>query len=267
MNAGPTARWPWLVCAALLIGSAASAARANYLHWLPCRGSMLAETPLAGLGSNPELSRACLQRMDAGPAFFFPPVPSVANPEALSWSAAAIGLSGFAWLVLMVGLNRSAGSRLLNSLPAGAPLLMAAWTLHPLSEPDASRGWVQFLWVSGELGTAAVLIAILSRHVEIQQRHGLGLIVVAWGATAFGGCHVISDYIVMAGFSHANWDYPPGTGYFTAAALAVAGIGSSLATFEIELRAVAHRIRHRVRPPGELRSTTVDPPQKCSLGV
>jgi hypothetical protein len=37
-------RWPWLVTSALMLASAAAAARSTYLYWLPCRGTMLAGT-------------------------------------------------------------------------------------------------------------------------------------------------------------------------------------------------------------------------------
>ncbi len=48
--------------------------------------------------------------------------------------------------------------------------------------------------------------------------------VALWGTTAFGGYHGMLEYMIMIGFSDANWDSPPGTGYLTVAAIIICAI-------------------------------------------
>ena len=66
-------RWPWLTAATLLLGSAAATAASTYLHWLPCRGSMLSGSIFRGYAYGPAFSHACLRRMDGGLPFPYPP--------------------------------------------------------------------------------------------------------------------------------------------------------------------------------------------------
>ena len=55
-------------------------------------------------------------------------------------------------------------------------------------------------------------------------RRVLRLVVVLWGATAFGAIPTIAEYVVMINFSEANWDSPPGTGYLTVATITISAI-------------------------------------------
>lgn len=41
-------RWPWWVSSAVLLAAAAAAGWSTYLHWLPCRASMLSGSELRG---------------------------------------------------------------------------------------------------------------------------------------------------------------------------------------------------------------------------
>jgi hypothetical protein len=48
-----------------MLASAAPAASSTYLHWLPCRGSMLRRSMIYGDDYvGPDFSDACLRRMD-----------------------------------------------------------------------------------------------------------------------------------------------------------------------------------------------------------
>ena len=61
-------RWPWLLTAGLMLAAAAAAGWSTYLHWLPCRGSMLRGSIIQGddyVGG--EFSDLCLRRMDGDP--------------------------------------------------------------------------------------------------------------------------------------------------------------------------------------------------------
>jgi hypothetical protein len=81
-------RRPWLVTAGLMLASAAAAAWSTYLHWLPCRGSMLRGSVIyeyAYVG--PKFSAACERRMSADQ-----------GPWESELNVLAMGLAGVAWL-------------------------------------------------------------------------------------------------------------------------------------------------------------------------
>ena len=63
-------RWPWLLTAALLLAAAVAAALSTYLHWLPCRGSMLRDSIIHGYAHvGPKFSHECWRRMETGISF------------------------------------------------------------------------------------------------------------------------------------------------------------------------------------------------------
>jgi len=51
---------------------------------------------------------------------------------------------------------------------------------------------------------------------------------VVLAATSTGLFHQIAEYIVAIAFSDANWDAPPGSGYFTVVMCLLAAIATTL---------------------------------------
>ncbi len=100
-------RWPWSTTAVLMLAAAGAAAWAVHLHWLPCRGSLLSSSAIRGYRYGPDLTDACLWRMDGGLPFPYPPEPAEQTPWASELGVAAMALAGLAWLVLVLGLRWS----------------------------------------------------------------------------------------------------------------------------------------------------------------
>ena len=225
-------RWPWLVSALLMLASAAAAIWSTYLHWLPCRGSMLNGSLLRGYTYEADFTAACLRRMDAGLPF-----PSTFDtddqaPWASELGVAATVLAALAWLTLVFGLRWSLRTKAVAALPSLAAFVVAVVCGVALagvvSSPD------EFLLVRLRLaidGSALLaLIMILAWQPEVRGRGLLRLLLVLWGTTAFGIVHAIVQWDAMVTFSDANWDVPPGTGYLTGTTLTISGLLTVLMT-------------------------------------
>lgn len=220
-------RWPWQAAGAVLLTAAAAAGAAVYLHWIPCRGSMFNGTVFEPRASG-DLPDACLTRMDTGIPFPSPPEVAEQAPWALELGALAMGLAIAAWIVLVLGLRLRRQTRLAGLLAAVAPSVLAVMAgsaaLDRQRDPDAyTSEWIS---LAVEVMAVVVLIAFWLRHDDL--RHGLfpGMVLVLWGATAFGAVHGIADYVAMTMFNQNNWDTPPGTGWITVGVLVISGCGS-----------------------------------------
>ena len=221
MTATPSSRrWPWLISAVFLLVAGGSAGVATYLFWLPCRGSML-DGSILSLGGGIEFSDACLERMDSGTPFPYPGAFGKGVTASAMFAAAAIALTALAWLPVAFGLGWRARSQLVALLPVGATLLLAVRS-YPRAHGIVGSAGNTPLWLAVEvLGLAAVLL-IFRWEVGAGSALLIRLLVLSWGATAFGPVHQTGDYILMIATSSANWDVPPGTGYFTSTLLALA---------------------------------------------
>jgi hypothetical protein len=224
----------WLRTVALMLLSAVAAGWSTYLHWLPCRGTMLEGTiihPRVGDGrSYEEFEKldpavkatllACDRRMDGDQ-----------GPWESELNVVALALLGVAWLALVLGLRWQLRTKEVAALPGLATLALAGL----VAIGDAASGGDAFIpmivvW-SIELSAAAGLVAILVWQPEVHGRHMRRLLVVLWGTTAFGFIHVMAEYTIMSNFSDRNWDAPPGTGYLTVAVIAVSAILTAIMTF------------------------------------
>lgn len=217
-------RWPWLLAAALMVVAAAAVAGAVYLHWLPCRGTMLSGSLLRGYAYGPDFAEACLRRMDTGLPFPYPPEPAEVTPWATELGVGATGLLGLAWLALILSQRWSVRTRTVAALPGLACLVLAVVGAASRdlgrSLDDYAPGWLLNL----ELWAVIALVAVWLWEPQVRGRIFVRLVVVAYGTTAVGIGHGIGEYILMSSFSDANWDVPPGTGYTTAGAIAVSAV-------------------------------------------
>ena len=214
-----TQRWPWRAAGTLLLVAAAATAASTYLHWLPCRGSMLNRSIFRGYAYGSGFSDACLRRMDAGLPFPYPPEPAEQAPWAAELGVAAVAAAALAWLVLLVGRRWSLRA-VVVALPGLALAIVAL--LAGLAARDATRGpdaelsiW---LWLILDVSGLIALVAVGDQH-DVRR-----LALVLWGITAFGFVQFFGAYLVMGTISDADWDLPPGTGYPTAAVLLVSGV-------------------------------------------
>lgn len=208
----------------LLFGAAASLAALTWVHWLPCAGSMLTMTPF---DSEPpgEFGAACLARMDAGSGFpfFGDAALRTGLTDALRLTTMALLAAGL--LVFIAGQAWGPRLRALASLPAFGTLLLM---LQP-AVPDSELFVRLFAGVSIgiEVSAAVALVAIIAT-VEAPRRYFVGCALLFVAATSAGFVHLLSDWANMAAFNDADWDTPPGTGYLTAAAAAIAAVLGAL---------------------------------------
>jgi hypothetical protein len=213
-----------LLTAALMLAAAAAAGSSTYLHWLPCRGSMLLGSIIQGdefVGG--KFSDLCLRRMDGDQ-----------GPWETELQVVAMVLLGVAWLALVLGLRWQLRTKIV-----AAVLGLAALALRPSSIP-------LMLLLNSELAAVVALVVILAWQPEVRGRGVLRLVVVLWGATAFGAIHMIVEYVVMINFSEADWDSPPGTGYLTVATITISAILTVIMTLRTPKRGVD--AEHQVDP-------------------
>jgi hypothetical protein len=223
-------RWPWLLTAMLLLASAAASIWSTYLHWLPCRGSMLNGSILSG--PTADFTAACLRRMDAGLPF-----PSTFDtddqaPWASELGVAATVLAALTWLTLVFGLRWSLRAQAVAALPSLAGFVVAVVCGLALAGVTSSPDEFFLVRLRLAIDGAALLalIMILAWQPDVRGRGLLRLLLVLWGTTAFGMVHATFEFSAMMIFSDANWDVPPGTGYLTGATLAISGLLTVLMT-------------------------------------
>lgn len=219
-------RWPWCVTAGLMLAAATATAWSIYLHWLPCRGALLSGSALRGYAYGPDFSDACLHRMDTGLPFPYPPEPAEQTAWASELAVVAMVLVAVAWLVVVLAMRWPLRSTAVAALPSVPTLIVAAVAVVAIGTPDRSEAdFVSlWLWLSIDVATVAALAALWRWQPELRGGLFRRLVVVLWGTTAFSFVHVVSEYTFMLGFSDANWDMPPLTGYLTAATIAVTAV-------------------------------------------
>jgi len=189
-----------------MLAAAAAAGWSTYLHWLPCRGSMLLGSIIQGDDSvGGKFSDMCLRRMDGDQ-----------GPWEAELQVVAMVLLGVAWLALVLGL-RWQGLAMLALRPSSIPMM---------------------LLLNSELAAVVALVVISAWQPEVRGRGVLRLVVVLWGTTAFGAIHMIVEHVVMINFSDANWDSPPGTGYLTVATITISAILTVIMTLRTPERGV-----------------------------
>jgi hypothetical protein len=196
-----------------MLASAGAAAWSTYLHWLPCRGSMLRGSIIYDYAYvGPKFSQACEQRMSGDQ-----------GPLESALYVLAIALTGVAWLTFVLGMRWKLRTKRVAAIPGLATLAVAG----AMAIGDAVFGQdgeiLMLLLVSIDLSAVVALIAILAWQPDVRRRV-LRLMVVLWGTTAFGVIHVMAEYAIMIRFSDANWDTPPGTGYLTVAVITISAI-------------------------------------------
>jgi hypothetical protein len=221
-----------------MLASAVATAWSTYLYWLPCRGSMLEGTLIKPIrddgGSYEDFQKldpavkakmfACEARMDGDVAGLAPWTDEL-------WVVAMV-LLGVAWLALVLRLRWQLRTRALAALP-GLVTLAAALAATGRDRENLPPMWLLF---SIELAAVVALVAISAWQQETHGRHIRRLAVVLWGTTAFGAIHTIAEYVAMIIFSERDWDTPPGTGYLTAAVIAVSAILTVIMTLRVPQR-------------------------------
>lgn len=239
-------RLPWVLTSVLLLASAGAAAWSTYLHWAPCRGSLLDYSIVRGYqqGPGPGFSDECLRWMDSGSLPFPYPLELATTWEhaeaSAPWAVAAMVLAGVAWLVLALGSRWSARTTVVALLPGLALLALAAASIATTTAPGTSGAVSGWLGVAPYAAAALALTAVWHWQPETQGRSFTRLVVVAWGVTAFGTVNAIVDWMVMVAFlSEANWDTPPLTGSVTVLTVTA----SAILTFALAQRSP--------RPPGQ----------------
>jgi hypothetical protein len=223
-----------------MLASAGAAAWSNYLHWLPCRGSMLRGSIIHDYGYDYDGSRfsdLCLRRMDGDE-----------GPWESELQVVAMALLGVAWLTLVLGLRWQARTKL-AALPGLATLALAGAEAIGVAALGQDGEVLLILLMAGiELSALVALVAILS---DVDSPRYVRLLVVLWGTTAFGFIHVATEWVTMTSFSAANWDTPPGTGYLTVATITISAILTAIMTL-LTPRRVADDEPHQDHHSGSL---------------
>jgi hypothetical protein len=197
-----------------MLAAAATFAWSTYLHWLPCRGSMLLGSIIQGDDSvGGTFSDLCLRRMDGDQ-----------GPWESELNVVAMVLLGVAWLALVLGLRWQPRTK-----AVAAVLGLAMLALRPSFIP-------LMLLLNSEVAAVVALVVISVWQPEVRGRGVLRLAVVLWGITAFGAIHTIVEYVVMTTFSDADWDAPPGTGYLTVATITISAILTVIMTLRTPTR-------------------------------
>jgi hypothetical protein len=238
----------------LLLASAVAVIWSSYLHWLPCRGSMLSGSVLRGYAYGPEFTDACLRRMDTAPPFPYPPPAADTTVLTSALGVAATALAGLAWLVLAAGMRWPLRMTAVAALPGLVTLVVAVVGGVALGDATRSRdsylsGW---LWLGIDGSAVIAAIAILGWQRQVRGRRLLGLMLALWGSTAFGAIHEGCEYAVMIMLSEADWDSPPGTGYLTGVVLIISAV-LTLVTFT-QTPPVGRAAGQSAHPPATPRS-------------
>jgi hypothetical protein len=153
-------RWPWLLTAGLMLASAVAAAWSTYLHWLPCRGSMLRGSIIHNYDYDYDggsFSDLCLRRMDGDQ-----------GPWESELNVVAMVLLGVAWLALVLGLRWQLRTKAVAALSGLATLAVAGATVIGDARYDS---FPMMLLLSSELSAVVALVAISVWQPETHGRH------------------------------------------------------------------------------------------------
>jgi hypothetical protein len=100
-----------------MLASAVAAGWSTYLHWVPCRGSMLRGSIVHDYSYDYEggsFSDLCLRRMDGD-----------RGPWDLALYVLAMALAGLAWLTLVLGMRWQLRTKAVAALPGLFTLALA----------------------------------------------------------------------------------------------------------------------------------------------
>lgn len=227
-------RWPWALAAILLVLASAITARATFLFWLPCRGSMTRGLVFVFDASDETIPDACLRQMDSGTPFPFPPDDAMYPTTGPVLAAVAMAVTGLAWLTLVIGMRWRLRTTAVAAVPALLSLGLAVSSARAAVLPGAhetsyaSLSW----WLLLEVAGVGVLVVVRLWQPELTNWELARLTLILWGVTAFGEAHETVDYVTMMAINTWNWDCPPGCGYPTAVAIAAAAaLSASRALF------------------------------------
>ena len=215
-------RGAWWGAAALLLAAALAAAGAVHLHWLPCRGSMLSGSLLHGYAYGPDFSDACLQTMDDGFSFLYPPGADERwEAESVCGVLAAV-LAGAAWLLVVLTARWSQATTLVAALPALATWGGAVFSLAAAGVASGTEARAHDILLLAPNVLAVVAFGVIALRESLAGEVLLRVALLLGGTTAFGLVQTVADYAFMVSTSDANWDTPPGAGYPTVASIVLA---------------------------------------------
>lgn len=216
----------WLVAAALTAGGAALAAAAVTLYWRPCAGSMLAGSILNDYQIGPGFTEECLVAMDQAPIFPLPE-PGAGWTLVGSLGALAAVLLAAAWLVLLPAPRLPRNVRSVAVLPGVLGLALVVETVVVAFIPAAGVDLLRMGLMT--LSAFSVPMALLAlEDARVPRALVLRAAIVALAATAPGMFYHLADYLVAIALSDADWDTPPGAGYFTVVALLLTAIATAV---------------------------------------
>lgn len=212
----------WFASAIALLCAGLAGATATYLWWLPCRGQMLVGTPLAPPFQDDQLTSACASRMNEGTPFPLPSPAALGTPWLLALSTATALLVGVAWLLPALSVGTAYGLDL--------PFLLF------------------FVSVGLDLVIMLFVVVAIARLIAGPRPRWLArFLVVGLAVSSVGTVGMIVEYMVMANWSAASWDSPPGSGYLISAELLLCGIAVLVMTVVSSVRA---RTAARQQPVG-----------------
>ncbi len=203
----------WALAAVLIAAGAALEGTAVALHWRACAGGVLNGSILRGYRYESEFTAECLAAMDRAPMFALPQ-PGAGLTLIGTLGAAAALLLAVAWLVAVPALRLPLAVALAAALPGllgiGLVVNSVVTSFGPATVDD---GLGRALLVLVDVSVLLVLIVIAAAGVagSLLARAAI----VALAATSTGLIHQIGEYAVAVVFSDANWDAPPGSGFFT----------------------------------------------------
>ena len=223
-------RWPWWLAAACLLGAGVTAGVATYQRWQPCEESLLVGTVLEPFSPRTDFSDECLRRMDGGTLF---PVPDIAERSSgvAELGSTAMMLAAFSWLVLVLAMRWSNKTKAVAVLPALVTLVLSGAAAGGIGATRYSSESVSLLLVLAiDLTAVVALLAIWAGEPDVRGLGLLRILILLWGVTSFGIFHLATDFMIMMGWSSANWDVPPGTGWLTVMGLVASAVLSAILT-------------------------------------
>lgn len=225
----------WFASSIALLCAGLAGATATYLWWLPCRGQMLVGTPLAPPFQDDQLTSACASRMNEGTPFPLPSPAALGTPWLLALSTATSLLVGVAWLLPALTLPRVAPA--VFAMPGIGVVAIAALgvgTAYGLDFPFL----LFFVSVGLDLVIMLFVVVAIARLIAGPRPRWLArFLVVGLAVSSVGTVGMIVEYTVMANWSAASWDSPPGSGYLISAELLLCGIAVLVMTVVSSVRA------------------------------
>lgn len=216
----------WLLAAALIAGGAALATAAVTLYWRPCVGSRVPSGGFDDYRIEPGFTKECLAAMDRAPIF---PLPEPGAGWTLVGALGALAaiLLAAAWLVLLPALRLPRSARFVTVLPGVLGLALVAESVVASFIPAVGVDLLRLALMA--LSALSVPMAALAlEDARVPRPLVIRATVVALAATATGMFYHLADYLVAMALSDADWDTPPGAGYFTVAVLALTAIATGV---------------------------------------